>query len=223
MHFEILSVVMKVRADILFALQGLALQQRGVLTTRDLEVIFRTSNRQTLTSRLRPYLKEKILIRFCRGFYLMPKSTSVEMGLAALSQRICPHSIISLGTVLSRARLIGTAPKNVVYAVKVGTSRTYENEDIGRIVHFGFGGIKESSVFDFGYYFEDGICYAEPERALLDTLYFYQRGNKLFFNIYSDVFVGKINRQTYLEYIDRYPNSRFRAFARSYLDETSRA
>lgn len=209
---------MKVNANILVSLQSLALQQRGVLTTRDLEVLFMTSNRQTLRSRLRPYLEEKILIRFCRGFYLSPKVAAPEAVLAALSQRICPHSIISLGTVLSRARLIGTSPKNVVYAVKAGTSRTYENKDVGRIIHFGFGGLKESRLVGFGYTFEDGICYAEPERALLDTLYFYQRGNKFFFNIYSDIAVERINRDTYLKFVDEYPNSRFRAFARSYLD-----
>jgi hypothetical protein len=210
---------MKVDADILFRLQALSPQQRGVLTTRDLEVLFMTSNRQLLKNRLRPYLEERILVRFCRGFYLVPKATTPEAGLAALSQRICAHSIISLGTVLARARLIGTIPKNVVYAVKAGTSRTYENKDIGRIVHFGFGGLKESSLVGFGYQFEDGICYAEPERALLDTLYFYQRGNKFFFNIYSDIAVDRIDRDTYLKYVDEYPNSRFRTFARSYLNE----
>jgi hypothetical protein len=209
---------MKVDANILSTLQILALQNRGVLTTHDLEVLFMTSNRQLLRNRLRPYLEGKILIRFCRGFYLVPKTTTPEAGLAALSQRICPHSIISLGTVLSRTRLIGTIPTNVVYAVKAGTSRTYENKEVGRVMHFGFGGLKESLLVGFGYRFEDGICYAEPERALLDTLYFYQRGNKFFFNIYSDIAVDRIDRDAYLKYVDKYPNGRFRAFARSYLD-----
>lgn len=205
---------MKVDPNILLSLQSLARQQQGVLTTSDLTVIFMTTNRQLLKKRVQPYLESELLIHFCRGFYITP-----ETNLEALSQRITPRSIISLGTVLSKERLVGTIPRNCVYAIKLGKTRKYENDKVGKIIQFGFGGRKESAVFDFGYRYENGICYAEPERALLDTLYFYQRGNKFFFNIYSDVERKRINREKFIEYIEKYSNSRFRAFARSYIDE----
>ena len=214
---------MKVDANKLFSLEILSIQQRGILTTRDLEVIFRTSNRHVLKNRLHPYLKENIIIRFCRGFYIVPKATTPETALINLSQRICPHSIISLGTILSKSRLIGTHPKNIVYAVKVGKSRKYEHKTYGQIIHFGFGGIESTNTVTFGDTWEKGIRYAEPERALLDTLYFYQKGNKYFFNIYSDIDIKLINRRKYLDYLKKYPNSRFRAFARRYIDEKIRS
>jgi hypothetical protein len=217
---------MKVDPKILLRLQILAQQQRGVLTNYDLEVLFKTSNRQLLRSRLLPYLKSDILIRFCRGFYITPNivsDTTTEALLEALSQRINPFSVISLGTVLSKARLIGTVPKKIVYAVKVGTTRKYENETYGQIIQLGFGGANAVQLAEIGSRWENGIRYAEPEKALLDTLYFYQRGNKVFFNVYSDIFTERINRKKYLKYLEKYPNSRFKAFAGSYINEQIRS
>lgn len=200
-------------------IQTLGIQQRGVLTTRDLEILFKTSNRQLLKNRILPFLEKEVLIRFSRGYYIAPKILPKIEILAALSQRIRPNSIISLGTILSKNRIIGTDPANTIYAVKIGTTRRYENDKFGTIIHFGFGKISDRSMYDFGYTLENGIRYADPERALLDTLYFYQRGNKFFFNIYEDIDVSTINKTKYFKYLKKYSNSRFQAFARSFIDE----
>lgn len=209
---------MKVEADILFTLKALAGQQRGVLTTRDVEVLFGTSNRQLLRSRLAPFLKSHIILRFSRSFYILPGHPP-EVILESLSQRLCPHSVISLGTILSRERLVGTFSKTTVHAVKAGKARTYTHAQLGTIIHFGFGGPSAIDLVTQGREYKNGLCYAEPEKALLDTLYFYQRGHTFFFNIYSDISVKQMDKQKYLRYLEMYPNKRFHTFARNYINE----
>jgi len=213
---------MKLDFAILSTLELMAGPQRGVLTIKDVEILFNTVNRQLLAKRLAPYILAKVIVRFCRGLYIYPRSfRDPQKGLLYLSQRIVPDSMISLGTALSIHRMIGSVPLRTVYAVKIGTSRTYENAEIGRIVHLGFGNVSDGDFMGLGSVREGGINLATPERALLDTLYFYQRGRVPFFNIYSDIFTIAVNKKRYLEYLENYPNARFRAFARSYINERS--
>lgn len=198
---------MKLPSQRLLALQALIPQHRGVFTIHDLENLFLTRNSVEIQQKLKPFLHEKVLIRFCRGFYV-----AKDFDLEWLSQRICPDSAISLGSVLAKEMVIGSIPQKTVYAVKMGKSRTYKSP-LGQIVHLGLASIDETGRMWFGYEtLSDGIRYADKEKAFLDTLYFYQKGHKFSFNIYSDIQVGRLDKKKVAAYLKHYNNPKFKKF-----------
>ena len=104
---------MKVPAKELLLLQSLIPKHRGVFTIADLENLFLARHPVEIQQKLKPFLQAKLLHRFCRGFYV-----ANDFDLEWLSQRICPHSSISLGSVLAKEMVIGSIPQKTVYAVK---------------------------------------------------------------------------------------------------------
>jgi len=160
-----------------------------------------------LQQKLRPFLKAGVLFRFCRGFYV-----AKDFKLEALSQKIAPASAISFGSVLAKEMLIGSIPKKCVYAVKLGTSRTYKSP-YGQVVHLG---LTESLWFGYSKWIKS-VRYADKEKAFLDTLYFYQKGHKFSFNIYSDIQTDKLDLKILETYLEKYKNMRYRKFVEGVL------
>ncbi|MDO8461726.1 MAG: hypothetical protein Q7S98_02580 [Deltaproteobacteria bacterium] len=160
--------------------------------------------------KLKPFLKEKILNRFYRGIYV-----AQDFDREWLSQQICSESAISFGSVLAKEGLVGAIPQKTVYAVKIGKTRIYKSP-LGQVVHLGFAG--SGREMWFGYKMEtNGIWYADAEKAFLDTLYFYQKGRKFSFNIYSDIQVDRLNQKKLQLYLGRYKNPKFRTFVQGVL------
>jgi hypothetical protein len=60
---------------------------------------------------------------------------------------------------------------------------------------------------------EKGVLIAEAEKAVLDTLYFYLRGKKFYFNIFSDINYGLLNKDKFFASLERYNNPKFKTFA----------
>ncbi len=203
---------MKIEPKLLLEFQTLALRQRGVFSVSDLANYFLTSTALALNRKLAPFLQSGILYHFCRGFYV-----AQDFSLEWLSQRICPKSAISFGSVLAKNLLIGSIPEKTVYAVKIGKSRIYRSP-VGQVVHLGFSHILKKRIW-FGYdSVEQGICYADKEKAFLDTLYFYQSGQKFSFNIYSDIHLDLLDQKKIEEYLKRYRNPKFVKFVEGVLN-----
>lgn len=199
---------MKLEGPLLYQIQALAPKHHGVFTVHDLMNLLLAKHPVELQQKLKPLLKTGVLNRFCRGFYV-----TKEFDLEWLSQKISPSSAISLGSVLAREMLIGSIPQKSVTAVKIGRSRVYESE-LGRIVHLGLA----QSLW-FGYAIQKGgLRIASKEKAFLDTLYFYQSGHRLSFNIFSDVQTDKLDRKIVNSYLKKYKNPRFRKFVEGILD-----
>lgn len=202
---------MKLDPKIFTALQSLIPTHRGVFTISDLDNLFLAKGEVDIQQKLRPFLKEKILNRFCRGIYV-----AQNFDLEWLSQQINPQSAISLGSVLAKEMVIGSIPQKTVYAVKVGKTRIYKSL-LGQVVHFGFA--SGDRRMWFGYEMaKNGIQYADAEKAFLDTLYFYQRGHAFSFNIYSDIQVDRLDQKKLFHYLGKYKNPKFRTFVRGVLD-----
>jgi hypothetical protein len=115
--------------------------------------------------------------------------------------------------VLAKELLIGTIPRNGIKAVKQGKTREYRSKGFV-ITH-----LSVSPHMYFGFYSENGIQYADREKALLDVLYFYMRGMKFYFDIFSDIDTVKIDRKKFSLYLLRYRNSKFIKFAEGYMSE----
>ncbi|OGQ21386.1 MAG: hypothetical protein A3I05_02155 [Deltaproteobacteria bacterium RIFCSPLOWO2_02_FULL_44_10] len=201
---------MNIDAKILFALQSLIPQHRGVFAISDLNNLFLTRTAVELQQKLTPFLKEKILYRICRGIYV-----TQNFDLEWLSQKICPHSAISFGSVLAKELVIGSIPQKTVYAAKKGKTRVYKTS-LGQVVHLGFA--TAGNRLWFGYEMtKNGIQYADAEKAFLDTLYFYQKGHKFAFNIYSDIQAHRLDQKKLQHYLRQYKNPKFKTFVQGVL------
>ena len=181
---------------------------KGVFTITDLKNIFPTRHTVTFYRKISSLEKNGILARVLKGIYV-----SKDFDINVLSQKVCPNSYISFENILAKELIIGTIPKNSVRAVKVGKKREYQFED-KKIIHLGI-----TSHLYFGFQTIYGVNYAIKEKAFLDTLYFYTKGVKFYFDIFSDINIDKLNIRLILKYLKKYKNPKFINFVRTYLDD----
>lgn len=194
-YIEDIRIIEKFRKDM-----------RGVFTLSDLKAMFPSRHVVVFYRKIAALEKAKILRRFARGLYV-----TEEFDICAVSQKICPESYISFETVLARDALIGTVPERMVRGVKVGKRRMYRSET-GIVEHLGV-----AEHLYFGFETIDGINFATREKALLDTLYFHNRGTRFYFDIYSDVNLSIIDLGAINKFLTRYKNPKFIKFATQYL------
>lgn len=190
-------------------LQPLTALQRGVLSKADLQTLLAERHPAAFARRVRGLHRTGALRRFVRGWYVTP-----DFDLATLSQRLAPGSYVSFGTVLARQLLIGSTPERQMMAAKVGRTRTYAALGV-EIVHVGI-----APHLDFGHRAVEGVNYADAEKAVLDVLYFHLRGRRYVFDVYSDIAFDKLDMGRVRDYLERYRNPRFVAFARGVLEGT---
>jgi hypothetical protein len=177
--------------------------QRGVFSKGDLQRALAERHPAAFSRRVNAMLNTGVLKRFIRGWYVTDR-----VDLKVLSQRIAPESYISMETVLSEALIVGVSPGASLTAVKPGRTRVYEGCGL-RIAHFG---VKPELIFGFSRI--GPVRQADPEKALLDTLYFYLRGRKYPFDIHSDIDISSLDSQKVLAYLKAYQNPKFVAFAK---------
>jgi len=184
----------------------LAAAQRGVFSTADLRTALAEPHAAAFGRRIRALQAHNVLFRFIRGFYVTD-----GFDLAVLSRRIAPNSCISFETVLARNLVIGANPVRRVVATKVGRTRSYAARGF-EIEHVGI-----AARLLFGCEDIDGVLYADAEKAVLDVLYYHLRGRRYVFDIYSDINLRKLDMGRLREYLRRYRNPRFVAFAKRVL------
>ena len=189
-------------------IQHWAPEQRGVFSTGDLRTALAEPHPAAFTRRVKTLIKNDVLSRFVRGWYVVK-----DFDVQTLSQRIAPMSYISFGTVLAEHLLIGANPKRQITASKVGRPRSYSALGY-RINH-----VSIEPAYFFGHKLRQGIRKADPEKALLDVLYYHLRGRRYVFDVYSDIHFQKLDSQKFRKYLQRYRNSKFVAFAESFLPE----
>jgi len=178
----------------------------GVYSASDLKNLFNESNPVALNRRISRLEESGVLKRFIRGFY-----TTGDFDAEVLSARLCRNSYLSLGTVLAKELIIGSVPARTLYAVKTGRSRLYRSND------FSLQYLGVAPHLFFGFQNKKGVNFATPEKAFLDTLYFYQKGRKASFNIFADITTERLDRERIAAYLKRYKNPRFVAFVKGYL------
>ena len=188
------------------SLRKLESSQRGVFSKSDLQTALAERHPAAFVRRINALLENEILRRFCRGWYV-----TEGFDLPTLSQRIAPESYISFTTVLARNLIVGPNPEGKIVAVKTGRSRRYQHQ--GLVIEH----VSVARDLLFGFSADDGVRYANPEKAFLDTLYFHLRGRRYPFDIYSDMAVDRLDRTKISEYLGRYRNPKFVAFAEGVL------
>lgn len=179
---------------------------RGVFSLSDLRIIFGCDDPVMLNRRIRRFEEEKLLTRFCRGYYI-----GKDFNLEALAARIYPDCCISFGNVLAHEAIIGSVPAKTVYAIKTGHPRKFAGPG-ATIVYFSI-----APHMLTGFRFENSIRYAVPEKALLDTLYFYQKGSRFSFDLFSDIDRSRFDRAVVADLLKKYRNPKFVSFVKGYM------
>lgn len=197
---------MKEKLNDALLIQRLAGEQRGVFSKADLETILADPHRASFVRRVQALLESGLLQRFCRGWYVVQ-----PFDLLTLSQRMAPESYISFGTVPARSLLVGPRPENRVTAAKVGRTRTYRG--LGREIDH----VSIAKHLNFGHSTDQGIRFADPEKATLDVLYFHLRGRRFEFDVYSDIAYDRLDPKLLTSYLVRYRNKKFVTFAKGLL------
>lgn len=198
---------MKTVLKISQSLQSFSASQGGVFSIAELKNLINPANKAVLYRTLNTLEEASIIRLFCRGFYV-----SGNFDIRVLSQRICADSYISFGSVLAKNLIVGSVPKYRIQAVKKGQSRVYQNSEY-RIEHFGI----KPELFT-GYDNTDGVNTATAEKAFLDVLYYYQKGMKFSFDIYTDIDYNALDRQKIEQYLLLYKNKKFMAFVNGVLN-----
>jgi hypothetical protein len=187
-------------------IEKLAPEMGGVFSNIDLRTLFNQDSPVLFHRRIRLFEEHNILRRFKKGIYVTP-----EYNAEMLAGRIYPGSYISMGSALAKEMYIGSIPAKTVYSVKTGRNRIFSGPDV-TLSYFGI-----SPRLVFGVHSEKGIRYAVAEKAFLDTLYYFQKGRKFSFDIFSDIDISRLDKSLIISWLDRYKNPRFKTFAQGVL------
>ena len=174
----------------------------GVFSLMELSSVFGENNRVSLHNIVNKFIKSGNLKRYCREIY-----TIANFDYAVLSAKVRQNSYVSLASALAMHRLIGTESPFQVFCIVQSKAAYYRGlpnisyYSLAKKLYFGFAPNKK------------GVLIAEPEKAVLDTLYFYLHGKKFYFNIFSDINYNLLNKKRFFTYLELYNNSKFRTFA----------
>jgi hypothetical protein len=187
-------------------LEKWAAQMGGVFSLGDLKNLFNEDNPVLLHRQIKSLIANKVLRRFKKEFYVT-KSFNAEV----LAQKLYPDSYISLGTVLAKNLLIGSVPDKTLYSIKTGRTRFFKSQSTSLLF------LSIAPHLYFGFEYDNGLRYAIKEKAFIDTLYFYQKGFKISFNIFEDIDLTRINMKKADSMLAQYKNPKFVAFVKGVL------
>lgn len=174
----------------------------GVLSLMELSSVFNECSKAALHGVVKKFIDAGILKRYCREIY-----TLADFDSMVLSAKVRRNSYVSLASALAAHRLIGTESPFHVFCIVPNKAAKYFGEP--NISYY-----KLTDELCFGYEPNcRGFQLAAPEKAVIDTLYFYLRGEKYYFNIFADVNYRSLNKKKFFEYLSRYRNPKFKTFA----------
>ena len=140
----------------------------------------------------------------CRGIY-----TTQNFDPLILSAKVRTDSYISFGSALAYHKLIGTKSPFLVSCVVPSRASEYTGD-----VNLSYARISPKLYFGISF-LENGVRIADAEKAVLDTLYFYQHKKKFYFNVFQDIDFSALSKKKIDSYLEYYANPKFRIFARN--------
>ncbi len=152
-------------------------------------------NKDPLYVKLNRLQKRGVLNRITKGIYIVPDE---ESKLDKIASQLYFPSYLSFESALSIYGVLTLIPYALTFAT---VKKTKKITIMNRLVEF--RQIKKGLFF--GYEMQEGIYVAEPEKAFLDTLYFYTRG-KLTLDI-DELNLKGISRKVIFKYAKRFPEN----------------
>ncbi len=192
-------------------LRGLNAASGGVYSTSDLSILLNRSHPSRLTEAIRGLLREGVLLRVRRGLYI-DRLNGYQPEV--VGQRWLSPSYLSAETALDRHRLCETGITVYTYvttrliAHRQDASKTLEGR---RFVYR-----HVAAHLFFGYQTQDGILLADPEKAVLDFLYFAYKNQRSVLSP-DDIDFALLKPERYRRYLRAYRQTGFKELALSWL------
>jgi predicted transcriptional regulator of viral defense system len=195
---------MKINEQFLTQFNQLAAQQSYVFDECDLQVMLGTELNQTFYRAFAQLKRLGLIDRFCRGIYIAKGFKLIDVNMV-----IDNNSYLSFEYVLAKNGLVGTySDLNLRSVICEGRTRSYSYQD------YTLEQYKLSENLFFGFENIDGYNVATSEKAYLDCLYFYTKGTRFAFDIFSDVDLSLLDYTKIEEYLRHYKNPKFVNFVK---------
>ncbi|MDD7300241.1 type IV toxin-antitoxin system AbiEi family antitoxin domain-containing protein [Fibrobacter intestinalis] len=176
----------------------------GVFSLSELSSLFDISSQQMLWIKIKQFEEAGLLKRYSRGIYITQNFDPM-----ILSAKVRTDSYISFGSALAYYKLIGTESPFLVSCIVTSKASEYKGE-----VNLSYARISKNLFFGTAI-LNNGVRMANAEKAVLDTLYFYQHKKIFYFNIFQDINFSALSKETMDSYLERYANPKFKAFVRN--------
>ena len=176
----------------------------GVFSLSELSSLFEISSQQMLWIKIKQFEEAGLLKRYSRGIYITQNFDPM-----ILSAKVRTDSYISFGSALAYYKLIGTESPFLVSCIVTSKASEYKGE-----VNLSYARISKNLFFGTAI-LNNGVRMANAEKAVLDTLYFYQHKKIFYFNIFQDINFSALSKETMDSYLERYANPKFKAFVRN--------
>ena len=154
--------------------------------------------------KIKQFEEAHLLKRYSRGIYVTQNFDPM-----ILSAKVRADSYISFGSALAFHKLIGTESPFLVSCVVTSKASEYKGE-----VNLSYARISKNLFFGTTI-LDNGVRMANAEKAVLDTLYFFQHKKTFYFNVFQDISFSALSKETMESYLERYANPKFKAFVRN--------
>jgi hypothetical protein len=192
-------------------LRAIHAESGGVYSTADLGVLAERLAPARLTEAIRFLVREGVLLRVRRGLYA-DRLHGYRPETAG--QRWLAPSYLSAESALDRHGLCQTG----ILASTYVTTRLLASREraVRRLEGRRFVYRHVAAHLFFGYQPEDGLLVAEPEKAVLDFLYFVYKKQRSAIAP-QDIDFGRLNAARYRAYVKAYRQAGFAAYALGWL------
>lgn len=166
---------------------------KDILTVEDLGKILevKPSSLRTKISRL---TQKEVLQRVGRGLYTV-------FGQVVIPEEVAPKlyypSYLSLRTVLSKEGVVNQIPQQVYL---ITPRKTYQTKILETSIIYR----KISKDLFFGYYLDQNIPTAYPEKALLDLIYFVSLGKET--SNWNEMDFSRLDKERCYEFLKHFPS-----------------
>jgi predicted transcriptional regulator of viral defense system len=167
---------------------------KPLLNIADLEKILGLKNRASLYVTLHRLTRYGVLERLRRGAYRL---SFRPRDVAQAANQLYSPSYLSFESALSRHGVLSQIPYTVTFA----TPRRSKKMRLGETM-IEFRQLR-ADLF-FGYVLESGLYLAEPEKALLDEMYFVKRGKA--FLAFDELSREGLSMEKIKKYASRFPS-----------------
>jgi hypothetical protein len=193
-------------------LQALSQETGGVYSTADLTVLLDRAEPSRTTEAIRALTRDGLLLKVRRGLYVDRLNGYRP---ETVGQRWLAPSYLSAESVLDRSGLCETGIAAYTYVTtrliphKNNANRMFDGH------HFVYRHL--ANHLFFGFKSEEGVLLAEPEKAVLDFLYFTFKKQRSAIAP-EDIDFGQLNSGKYHRYLRAYRQRGFQAYALNFME-----
>ena len=198
--------------SIIERLRTISQSNGGVFSTPDLAVLLERAEPSRVTEAIRVLLRDGVLLKARRGLYV-DRLNGYRPDI--VGQRWLAPSYLSAETALDRHGLCSTGIAAYTYV----TTRLIPHKNLARRAFDGHLFVYRhlAKHLFFAYTSEDGVLLAEPEKAVLDFLYFTFKKQRSAIAP-EDIDFSRLNLTVYRRYLRAYHQRGFQAYALRFAD-----